>query len=379
MRDLRCLITLALLMTGGFAATTGLIAEIWDLNEFVLHKYSAFLTAGLAALHAWLHRRQLVAYLQSRLASLAGSQRRNSDGSAQLTDTAWPAAKAGGTTTRAGRPNALSRRALLTLLVGAGGGFLLGRWTAPGQRQELRPDTDLGEAYHQWSKPGYQSLFGVIINWGRQPAPFKEYAWAPKVALPPPYKAEGLSLEEAIRRRRSVRDYSGHPLSLEDLSRLLYYACGITETRWGIGLRAAPSAGALYPIEVYPVIHRVTGLAPGIYHYSYADHALEQLRLGDFRAALVQGGVAQEFLGEANVVFILTAVFQRTRWKYQERAYRYVLLEAGHIGQNVYLAATSMGLGACAVGAFFDDDLNRLLEIDGVKEAVIYLLAVGRL
>lgn len=379
MRDLRYLVTVALLVTGSFAATTGLISEIWDLNEFILHKYSAFLTAGLAALHVWLHRRQLVAYLQSRLASLTGSQHRDTCGSAQPSGTAGPAAKAEGAPTHAGSPAALGRRALLSLLVGAGGGFLLGRWTALGRRLELTPETDLGEAYHQWSKPGYQSLLGTIVNWGRQPAPFKEYAWAPKVALPPPYKSDGLSLEEAIRRRRSVRDYSGHPLSLEDLSRLLYYACGITETRWGIGLRAAPSAGALYPIEVYPVIHQVTGLAPGIYHYSYADHALEQLRLGDFRAAMVQGGVAQEFLGQANVVFILTAIFQRTRWKYQERAYRYVLLEAGHIGQNVYLTATSMGLGACAVGAFFDDDLNRLLEVDGVKEAVIYLLAVGHL
>lgn len=84
-------------------------------------------------------------------------------------------------------------------------------------------------------------------------------------------------------------------------------------------------------------------------------------------------------LSQANVVLILTAVFQRTRWKYQGRTYRYLMLEAGHIGQNVYLVATSMGLGTCAVGAFFDDDLDRPLEVDGTREAVVYLLAVGRM
>jgi len=375
-RDLRYLVTLLLLLVGGFAAIAGLISELWDLNEFVWHKYSAFLAAGLAAWHVWLHRRQLVAYLQSRLTFLSGLKSRKANGSLLPADPGLLPPEKKAIAPGAGS-GALSRRTLLSLLVGAGGGFLLGRWTSPGRQPEVMPGTDLGEAYHQWSKPGYQSLLGTVINWGRQPAPFKEYAWAPKISLPPPAKVDGLSLEEAIRRRRSLRDYSGHPLSLEELSRLLYYACGITETRWGIGLRAAPSAGALYPIEVYPVVHQVTDLAPGLYHYSYADHALEQLRLGDFRGALVQGGVAQEFLGQANVVLVLTAIFQRTRWKYQERAYRYVLLEAGHIGQNVYLAATSLGLGACAVGAFFDDDLNRLLEVDGVKEAVIYLLAVG--
>jgi SagB-type dehydrogenase family enzyme len=92
----------------------------------------------------------------------------------------------------------------------------------------------------------------------------------------------------------------------------------------------------------------------------------------------MQAGLGQGFLGQANVCFILSAIFQRTRWRYRERTYRYVLLEAGHIGQNLYLAATSMGLGACAVGAFLDDDLNDLLGLDGREEAVVYLLAVGK-
>jgi SagB-type dehydrogenase family enzyme len=182
-------------------------------------------------------------------------------------------------------------------------------------------------------------------------------------------------LEEAIEARRSVRDHSSAPLPLEGLSRLLYAAQGITEARWGF--RAAPSAGALYPIELYAAVHNVTGLERGLYHYTVAEHGLELLRRGDLRAAVVQAGLGQDFLGQANVCFILSAVFQRTRWKYRERTYRYVLLEAGHIGQNLYLAATSMGLGACAVGAFLDDQFDGLLGLDGKEEAVLYVISVG--
>ena len=113
--------------------------------------------------------------------------------------------------------------------------------------------------------------------------------------------------------------------------------------------------------------------------YFVANHALEQLQSGDLRVAMVTAGIGQEMLGRAQVCFILSAIFQRTRWKYRERTYRYVLLETGHIGQNLYLAATSMGLGACAVGAFLDDNLNELLGIDGEEEAALYIITVGKM
>lgn len=183
-------------------------------------------------------------------------------------------------------------------------------------------------------------------------------------------------LEEAIEARRSRREYVPGVLSLKELARLLHAAQGITDPR---GFRAAPSAGALYPVEVYVVVHDVAGLEPGLYHYAVADHALEQLCVADLRSAMVVAGIGQEMLGEAQVCFVLTAILQRTRWRYRERAYRYVLLEAGHIGQNIYLAATSMGLGACAVGAFLDDRVNDLLGVDGREETAVYLLTVGKL
>jgi SagB-type dehydrogenase family enzyme len=163
---------------------------------------------------------------------------------------------------------------------------------------------------------------------------------------------------------------------MAQLSRLLHAAQGITDQRRVF--RAAPSAGALYPMETYALVHDVAELAPGLYHYAVVDHALEQLRVGNLRAEIMLAGIGQEMLGQAQVCFVLSAIFQRTRWKYRERTYRYVMLEAGHIGQNLYLAATSMGLGACAVGAFLDDDLNGLLGIDGLYEAALYVISVGK-
>jgi SagB-type dehydrogenase family enzyme len=125
------------------------------------------------------------------------------------------------------------------------------------------------------------------------------------------------------------------------------------------------------------VVHDVTGLEPGLYHYVAREHELERIRSGDLRGAVMAAGLWQEFLGTAGVCFVLSAIFQRTRWRYRERTYRYVLLEAGHVGQNLYLAATGMGLGACAVGAFLDDQINDLLALDGQEEAVLYLISVG--
>jgi SagB-type dehydrogenase family enzyme len=157
----------------------------------------------------------------------------------------------------------------------------------------------------------------------------------------------------------------------------LYAGQGITDQRRSF--RAAPSAGALYPIETYAVVHNVSGLEPGLYHYAVTDHALEQLRTGNLRTQLLLAGIGQDTLAQAQVCLALAATFQRTRWRYHERTYRYVLLEAGHIGQNLYMAATSMGLGACAVGAFLDDQINDLLGLDGVQEAALYLISLGKL
>ena len=162
-----------------------------------------------------------------------------------------------------------------------------------------------------------------------------------------------------------------------ELAQILFLTTGISADRWGNARRTAPSSGALYPIETYAVVHNVEGIERGVYHYAVRDHELELVRAGDFRSRTVEQAIGQEFLGECAAVIFLTQVIQRMRPKYQDRSYRYGLLEAGHIGENGYLAAVSLGLGACGVGAFMDDQINEMLGVDGTEEAAVYMLAVG--
>jgi SagB-type dehydrogenase family enzyme len=352
-KDLGYVVVAAMWVSGLYVAATGLVAGLFGLHQFVFHSYAGYLCAGFTLLHLALNRRRITGYLRRLF-------RREREQKA-------PAERK--------QVSATGRRGFILAAVSAVGGFLLG-WSIPGRRPDLPGEAvDIGALYHEWSTTG-RALGLPVPDWGSRPPRFKTYPDAERSALPDPVGLRGLCLEEVLERRRSVRGYVDRPLSLEALSRLLYAAQGVTEqTR---GFRAAPSAGALYPIELYAVAHDVSGLASGVYHYAVQEHALECLERGDFGGRLTQASLYQQFLGQANVCFLLSAVFQRTRWKYRERAYRYVLLEAGHVGQNLYLAATSMGLGACAVGAFLDHQLNELLGLDGAAEAVLYVVSVGQ-
>jgi SagB-type dehydrogenase family enzyme len=187
----------------------------------------------------------------------------------------------------------------------------------------------------------------------------------------------GLTVEKAIANRRSQRDFTDETMSLAELSHLLHYSSGLTDKRQG--LRAAPSAGATYPIEIYAAVNNVEGLTKGIYHYLIASHELDLVREGDFRNEMSRAAQGERMFKQANVILALSAIFQRTQLRYRERAQRYIFFEAGHIAQNTYLLATSMRLGACAIGAFYDDEFNRLLGLDGKNESVLYLLAVGKI
>ena len=182
-----------------------------------------------------------------------------------------------------------------------------------------------------------------------------------------------------LARRRSRRHYQERPLSRAELAALLWATQGVTGGRKDCPFRAAPSAGALYPVETYVAVHRVEGLARGLWHFQVPDFSLELLAAGDLRQPLVQAGLSQSFLGTAGAVFIWTGVLDRARWKYRERAIRYLFLDAGHICQNLMLAATALGLGVCPVGAFFDDEVERLVQVDEQEEVALYLAAVGPL
>jgi SagB-type dehydrogenase family enzyme len=363
--DLNHLTSAGLLVVTVLAAATGVIAHVWDINDFVYHIYLGYALIGFAAAHVAFNWSRLVAYARFRL-------RNRSQPNRSQPNRSQPERSAPALPVERGR---WSRRAFLGLALGGAGGFVAGRSfsTTP----EIAHGSDLGVIYHEWSKPGTPSIWGTISDWGQQPPLYKTYTGARQIALPEPRHAPGLATEDAIRRRESARAYSHQPLTIDELSRLLWYTGGISHERWGHRMRTAPSSGALYPIETYVVAHNVADLSPGLYHYAVERHGLHELRLGDLRADVVRPGLMQEFLGAANIVIIFTSIFQRMRWKYQQRSYRYALLEAGHMGQNTYLAAISMGMGACAVGAFVDRDLNALLGVDGTEEAAVYMLAVG--
>ena len=181
-----------------------------------------------------------------------------------------------------------------------------------------------------------------------------------------------------MRKRRSVRNYSSQPLSKQEVSQLLFAAGGKTGIIQGTVLRTAPSAGALYPIEIYVVVNNVKKLEKGIYHYNTYSHALEQIKKGNFRRKITKATLEQEMAGESAITIILTSIFDRVCHKYGDRGYRYAYIEAGHISQNVYLQATSLKLCSVSIGAFIDDDVNSLIGVDGKKESAVYLHAIGR-
>lgn len=255
--------------------------------------------------------------------------------------------------------------------------FIMGM--ASGLKQHPRVGAGIGGRFHDETSLTWRDVIGDIFRpKPDKPRQYKDYAGAERIKLPVP-GYQGRTIEEAIKARRSVRNYSDEALSMPQLSQLLFAAQGITGSTHGQLLRTAPSAGALYPIEVYVAVHNVEGLSRGIYHYGVREHELQLVKRGDFRDEITSAGLKQDMLGHSDVTFILSAIFNRTGHKYGERGYRYVYMEAGHISQNISLQAVSLGLGSVSVGAFLDDTVNKLIGIDGMGEAAIYLHAVGTL
>jgi SagB-type dehydrogenase family enzyme len=189
-------------------------------------------------------------------------------------------------------------------------------------------------------------------------------------ALPPPRTVGKLSFEEVLQQRRSIRQFSDQPLSEQEISQLLWAAQGVTNPQ---GYRTAPSAGALYPLELYAVTQT------GIYHYDPPAHTLTVVREGDVRQALYEAALNQEAVLKAPLVVVITAVYERTESKYgDERGPRYVQLEAGHAAQNLLLQAVALGLGAVPIGAFRDEQVQAALNLPS-EHMPLYLIPVGSL
>jgi len=215
------------------------------------------------------------------------------------------------------------------------------------------------------------------VEYQKKREQLKEKLVDKQIPLPPPDRDHGWPLFRALNHRRSVREFEKKPVSLQALSQILWAAAGVTLRAGDFLLRTSPSAGALYPVDIYVFSRQVETLTPGVYHFLPASQTLRQRYEGDFSELLAGAALNQDFLAEASLVLVLTAVFERTTWKYGARGFRYIYLDAGHIVQNAALSAVSLGLGSCPVAAFFDDEINSLLGVNPARESAIYLLAVG--
>jgi len=185
---------------------------------------------------------------------------------------------------------------------------------------------------------------------------------AAAVQLPPPSHKGAVSVAEALKARRTVRHFASRPLALAQVGQILWAADGLSDPR---GLRTAPSAGATYPLELYLVVGErgVTNLAPGVYRYLVSEHALSPTVKGDLRAPVARASLHQSWMAEAPVMVIIAAEYRRCTARYGERGVMYTHMESGHVSQNVFLMAETLGLGAGIVGAFEDKGLAQALKL----------------
>lgn len=246
------------------------------------------------------------------------------------------------------------------------------------------PGSVIWEEFHRNTKMG---RFGevapreMVLNWMDRYTEALDYEHKPRVPLPPRVKPLRMSLGRAVRERETVREFDPkRPLAFEDAAAILHYAYGVNRSNQGTEytrpFRNAPSGGALYPLEIYFHATNIQDLAPGLYHFNPTDPCLRLLAPSDQRARLGEILVQPELLPAAMMIFI-TAQFERSLFKYRDRGYRFILLEAGHVAQNMNLAATALGLGSVNIGGYFDRRADDLLGLDGLTHSTVYMVGIG--
>lgn len=208
---------------------------------------------------------------------------------------------------------------------------------------------------------------------------YKGYPRFEKYSLPQPVGLKKVLFENVLKSRHSTREFSTNEISLLELSSLLLHSAGLKNPKArDTGNRSYPSAGARYPNEVYPVIFNVEKTKMGIYHYHLRSHSLEYMWDYPNFKKVVLSNFNQEWINQASALLLITAVFGRTTMKYRDRGYRHILMDTGHLCQNIYLICEALGLGCCSIGGFLDDKLNKLLDLDGQEESVVIVVAVGK-
>jgi len=209
-------------------------------------------------------------------------------------------------------------------------------------------------------------------------ATFKKYPDAEKIELPRTWTLKEARITPLLQNRRALRKYLMEPMSFEELAFILWASQGITGKSANYSFRTTPSGGALYPIETYFSANLIEDLDPGIYHFDVENFALDKICEDDQAEAVSKACMNQKFMAQSAVSFLWTAIFRRSMSKYGNRGLRYILLDAGHICQNTLIAAEATGCGGCPVAAFYDDEINKLLGINGNDEAILYAASVGK-
>ncbi len=236
-----------------------------------------------------------------------------------------------------------------------------------------------GDKFQRKSKYVRGKLPNHYLDWSTKPSTYKSYDSAISISkLPKPGFNLQINYWDVVINRQSIRNFSEEPITTNELSLLLFSISGLTRIYPQFTFRTIPSAGGLYPIETYIIINNVENVKKGLYHYFIPDHSLECLKLGDLSCNIAAACLDQKLSKKAAVNFVWTAIIERSRWKYLQRCYRYIYMDVGHIGQNFYLTASALNLGACTIGAIYDDELNQLLGIDGIDETAIYVGVVGK-
>lgn len=209
---------------------------------------------------------------------------------------------------------------------------------------------------------------------------FKTYPRLDKKGLK---KFKQTKLTSILRKRRSVRNFTGESIGLKSLSSILFNSGGISfftkDGDYNMTKRNYPSAGARYPLEVYTLILNCEGVKKGLYHYNVKDNLLELLVEKDLSKWVIKALGGEFWATKSSVIIIITSILDRTKIKYGDRGYQYSLIEAGHLAQNISILSTELGLGSCAIGGFIDIEVDKLLDIINQKEFALYLIAVGKI
>jgi SagB-type dehydrogenase family enzyme len=245
----------------------------------------------------------------------------------------------------------------------------------------LMNSIESGDIFFQQTKYTRGKLPVHPLDFSAKPEEFKTYEGVNIIKLPTDFSFLLNNLDHVLIERRSRRRFSKEPITLQELSTMLKFSAGFSNDEFngaGFNYRQVPSAGGLYPYETYVIVNNIQGVKMGLYHYNIPAHALDVLKEGDYRKKIAAICLDQAMARDCAAVFAWTMLASRSKWKYGERAYRYIFIDLGHLAQNFYLVAEALQLSVCAIGALYDDEGNEFLEVDGNDESMCYAGVVGR-